>query len=58
MSEGLDVCKQCHKTIHDLIPDEKELGKNYNTRGKLVSHPKVAKYLKWKRKKRGVAQSG
>ncbi len=51
MSEGIDVCKQCHNTIHDLIPDEKELGKEYNTQEKLAAHPKIATYLRWKRRK-------
>ena len=51
MSAGMDVCKQCHRAIHDLIPDEKELGKEYNTQEKLALHPKVAGYLQWKRRK-------
>ena len=49
MREGLDICKECHKTIHNLIPSEKEMGKKYNSKQKLMSHPKVAVYLKWKR---------
>jgi protein-arginine kinase activator protein McsA len=54
MREGLHVCKECHKTLHDLIPSEKEMGKQYNSREKLVAHPKVANYIRWKRKKCGV----
>jgi hypothetical protein len=49
MREGIEVCKSCHKAIHDLIPDEKELGKHYNTIEKLLTHPQVASYVKWKR---------
>ena len=26
MQEGINLCKSCHKAIHDLIPKEKELG--------------------------------
>jgi len=49
LHEGVDVCKVCHKTLHELIPDEKEMGRDYNTLGKLKDHPQVRKYLKWKR---------
>lgn len=51
LSKGIDVCKECHNTLHDLIPDEKEMGKKYNTLDKLLNHDKVAKYVKWKRTK-------
>ena len=51
MQQGIEVCKVCHSTIHDLIPDEKELGKKYNTKEKLLSHPQVEKYIRWKRKR-------
>lgn len=48
MSRGMDVCKMCHKTLHTLIPKEKEMGRNYNTRELLLSHPQVANYVEWK----------
>lgn len=51
MQEGVQVCKQCHQTIHDLIPKEKELGRHYNTMDKLLAHPQVAGYVKWKRER-------
>ncbi len=28
---GQEPCKSCHKAIHDLVPDEKKLGRHYNT---------------------------
>jgi hypothetical protein len=47
MNQGIDICKDdCHKQIHILI-SEKELGKNYNTVQKLLSHKEVKKYIKW-----------
>lgn len=49
MREGLNLCKSCHKAIHDLIPAEKDLGRHYNTIEKLLAHPQVAGYVKWKR---------
>lgn len=51
MQRGMDVCKQCHRMIHTTIPDEKELGKEYNTREKLAAHPKMASYLQWKQRR-------
>jgi hypothetical protein len=51
MHDGIDVCKSCHDTIHALIPDEKDLGRNYNTLEKLLSHPQVAAYVEWKRRR-------
>ena len=49
MREGIEVCKSCHKAIHDLVPNEKELGRHYNTLEKLLAHPKIGKYVQWKR---------
>lgn len=49
MQITIKICKTCHNAIHDLVPDEKELGKNFNTIEKLKQNPAIAKYLKWKR---------
>lgn len=46
------ICKSCHKEIHKLIPNEVEMGKKYNTIELLLSHPKVAKYVKWKNRRK------
>jgi hypothetical protein len=51
MRQGIDVCKSCHRAIHDLIPDEKELGRDYNTMEKLLAHPQFSAYIKWKRQR-------
>ncbi len=51
MRAGLNLCKSCHDAIHDLIPDEKELGRHYNTLEKLLAHPQFAGYVKWKRER-------
>ncbi|MEN6494514.1 MAG: hypothetical protein ABFD16_09485 [Thermoguttaceae bacterium] len=50
MRSGLQLCKQCHETLHELIPDEKELGRHYHNLEKLLAHPSVARYVAWKRK--------
>ncbi len=52
MRKGLRLCQVCHAAIHDLIPDEKQLGRRYNTQAKLLEHPQVAAYVKWKRDRR------
>jgi hypothetical protein len=58
MREGMNLCKACHRAIHDLIPDEKELGRDYSTREKLLAHPEVGKFVKWKRgRARGSGKS-
>ena len=54
MQQGINLCKSCHAAVHDLIPDEKEMGRNYDTKEKLLSHPQVANYVRWKTE-RGTA---
>jgi hypothetical protein len=44
---GLWLCADCHGGIHDLIPDEKELGWNYNTRELLLGHDAVRRHVEW-----------
>ena len=51
MRAGIDVCHDCHSAIHDLVPDEKELGRHYNTLQKLLAHPEIAKYVAWRKKR-------
>ena len=55
MQQGIEVCKQCHRAIHNLIPDEKELGRHYHTVPALLSHPDVAKYVQWKKRRSSEA---
>lgn len=50
MNKGIYICKHdCHPEIHKYI-NEKEMGKEYNTLEKLLSHPKIRKYIKWIKK--------
>lgn len=51
MQEGINVCKSCHTAIHDLVPDEKELGRRCHSLEKLLAHPEIGKYVEWKRKR-------
>ncbi len=51
-SRGLWLCRACHGGIHDLIPDEKLLGWNYNTKELLLAHEGISKHVEWARKQR------
>jgi 5-methylcytosine-specific restriction endonuclease McrA len=49
---GLYVCKLCHKGIHTIIPDEKELAESYNTKELLLAHEGIARHVKWAAKQK------
>ncbi|MBN2294166.1 MAG: hypothetical protein JXM70_17195 [Pirellulales bacterium] len=49
MQAGLWLCKVCHGAIHDQIPSEKELGRNFNTKEKLLAHEQIARFVQWRR---------
>jgi hypothetical protein len=51
MRMGIEVCKSCHKAIHDLVPGQKELGRHHNKLETLLARPKIAKFIKWKRER-------
>ncbi len=50
MQNGIDVCRQCHRTIHEFLT-EKELGRNFYTKDLLLEQPDVAKYVAWRRRR-------
>ena len=50
-SHGLDLCDECHHMIHDFF-SEKELGKDYNEKEKILESEKVQKYLIWVKKQK------
>ena len=37
----------------DFVPDEKDLGRYYNTKKLLLAHPEIAKFVKWVKKQNG-----
>lgn len=55
---GLWLCRLCHRGIHRIIPDEKELARDYNTREALLAHEAIAKHVSWVRKQRRATRSG
>jgi hypothetical protein len=48
----IEVCRDCHRAIHDLIPSEKQLGRHFNTTEKLRAHPGLHQFLNWVRKQK------
>jgi hypothetical protein len=44
---GLMICRLCHDGIHDLIPDERELGELYCTKEQLLAHEGLARHVRW-----------
>ncbi len=51
MRAGIEVCKSCHRAIHDLEPNEKKLGRHYHSLEKLLAHAEIGKYVQWKRER-------
>ena len=52
MAQTIDVCRDCHRAIHQFIPDEKELGRDYNTPQRLTAHPEFRRFLDWVKKQK------
>lgn len=42
----INLCKDCHRAVHDFI-NEKTLGKEFNTKELLLSHPRIEKHVEW-----------
>jgi hypothetical protein len=51
LNRGLDICKDCHSGIHDLLT-EKQLGETYNTKEQLLAHEGIAKHVAWVKKQK------
>ena len=43
----LMVCRKCHRGIHRLIPDERVLAREYNTKEALLNDERIAKHVEW-----------
>lgn len=48
---GMMLCDDCHKYIHDTFKP-KELGRYFNTEEKLRQNDKIAKFIKFIKKKK------
>jgi hypothetical protein len=51
-SRKLLLCRLCHNGIHDLIPDERVLAEQYNTRELLLAHEGLRRHVAWVRKQK------
>lgn len=54
MRHGIYVCRQCHRTIHDLAPNEKDLGRMCASLDQLRARPEIGRYIRWKQQRRGI----
>jgi len=52
MNETIDLCRDCHRAIHEFIPSEKDLGRHYNTVERLRANEEMAKFLIWVRRQK------
>ena len=43
----ISICRKCHKGIHRIIPDEKELERNFNTQEALLADERIARHVAW-----------
>jgi hypothetical protein len=48
----ISVCRECHRAIHRLIPDEKELGRHFHSAAALRDHPAFSRFLGWIRRQK------
>ncbi|MEZ6135191.1 MAG: hypothetical protein R3C53_09805 [Pirellulaceae bacterium] len=47
MQQTVDLCRDCHVTIHRFIPKEKQLGRHFHSLALLRAHPQIAGFLTW-----------
>lgn len=48
----ISICRKCHGGIHRLIPDEKELARDFSTKELLLADERITKHIKWVAKQR------
>jgi hypothetical protein len=52
MQQTVDLCADCHRAVHSLVPSEKDLGRGFATLERLNAHPAIARHIAWVRKQR------
>ncbi len=52
MRRTVELCRDCHRAVHELVPSEKELGREFNTVAKLLTHEPIARFVDWARKQK------
>lgn len=49
---GLQLCKECHDGIHDIVPSEIELADKFNTKELLLENERIHRHVEWARKQK------
>lgn len=52
VAQSIEICRLCHDGIHELIPDEQLLGKQFATPELLLAHAGVQRMVAWVRKQK------
>ena len=52
MRQTIPVCRDCHRSIHKLIPSEKKLGRHFHTVESLLEHEQLGRFVDWVRQRR------
>jgi hypothetical protein len=47
MQETVSLCAECHSSIHEFIPREKQLGRYYHSIKLLLAHEKLGRFVAW-----------
>ena len=50
-THGINICGQCHRKVHQTLPNE-ELARKLNTLELVLAHEDIKRYLAWKRKQK------
>jgi len=50
--QSVDLCGDCHRAVHKLVPSEKELGRHFNTVDKLLAHEPIARFVERARRQK------
>lgn len=48
----ISICRKYHKGIHRIIPDEKELAREFNTKALLLADERIQRHVAWVAKQR------
>lgn len=47
LQAGVELCRDCHGAIHEIVPSEKELGREWNTLERLRENEALMTYVRW-----------
>ena len=52
MHTTVPTCRDCHRAIHNLIPNEKDLAKEFFTVARLLNHEGFKRFVEWVKRRR------